>query len=107
MNARPLLLDLFCGAGGAGAGYHRAGFDVIGVDLSPQKNYPYPFLQGDALAFLSHPSSLSAFGFDAIHASPPCHDHSRYTSRWGTDGTGDLLAATRQALQKTGLPWVI
>jgi len=26
--SRPLLLDLFCCAGGAGAGYHAAGFDV-------------------------------------------------------------------------------
>ena len=30
---RPKLLDLFCGAGGASTGYHRAGFDVTGVDL--------------------------------------------------------------------------
>lgn len=26
------LLDLFCGEGGAGMGYHRAGFAVTGVD---------------------------------------------------------------------------
>ena len=26
---RPRLLDLFCGAGGAAVGYHRAGFDAI------------------------------------------------------------------------------
>lgn len=25
--SRPRLLDLFCGAGGAAMGYHRAGFD--------------------------------------------------------------------------------
>jgi DNA (cytosine-5)-methyltransferase 1 len=30
--SRPRLLDLFCGAGGAAMGYHRAGFDVVGVD---------------------------------------------------------------------------
>lgn len=30
---KPRLLDLFCGAGGCSVGYHRAGFDVTGVDM--------------------------------------------------------------------------
>jgi ParB family chromosome partitioning protein len=65
---RPRLLDLFCCAGGAGMGYGRAGFEVVGVDIAPQPNYPFEFHQGDALEFLEE----RGHEFDAIHASPPC-----------------------------------
>jgi DNA (cytosine-5)-methyltransferase 1 len=117
---RPLLLDLFCKAGGASVGYHRAGFDVIGVDIEPQPHYPFLFWQADALAVLailtkvgyyddiSLADGISLDDIDAIHASPPCQDHSSlrhvHSER---HGTGWLLAATREALQRTRLPWVI
>lgn len=107
MSDRPLLLDLFCGAGGASVGYHRAGFDVIGIDVASQPNYPFRFIQADALLFLEFGAPLQGIYPDAVHASPPCHDHSRYTSRWGLDGTGYLLPSTRKLLSETGLPCVI
>ena len=73
--SRPLLLDLFCGAGGAGEGYHRAGFDVVGVDVKPQPHYPFTFHQMDALMLLRLHQSLGDFA--VIHASPPCQAYVR------------------------------
>src|SRR5438105_12501223 len=75
---RPRLLDLFCGAGGAAMGYHRAGFEVVGVDIKPQPNYPFAFVRADALAWLANATEPQFVpeGFAAIHASPPCQDHS-------------------------------
>ena len=101
---RPKLLDLFCGAGGCSVGYHRAGFDVTGVDINPQPNYPYEFHQGDAMTW-------PLDGFDAIAASPPCHDHSTVTGRnrksAGTKGTGWMLKATIDRLRDVDVPWVV
>lgn len=84
-------------------GYHRAGFDVVGVDIEPQPDYPFEFVQADALEFLAE----HGHEFDAVHASPPCRDHTTLTSRVGIVGNGHLLAATRTGLGVNGAPWVI
>ena len=99
---RPRLLDLYCGAGGAGMGYHRAGFDVVGVDNRPQPRYPFEFHQGNALTF-------PLGGYDAIHASPPCQHYSQMSlCRPGLAETyPDLVAPTRECLKAAGLPYVI
>jgi DNA (cytosine-5)-methyltransferase 1 len=102
------LLDLFCGAGGAGVGYHRAGFEVVGVDIKSQPHYPFEFHQADALEYLAE----HGHEFDAIHASPPCQRYSRIQSlgkaRNGTyPDHVDLVEPTRELLQKIGLPYVI
>jgi DNA (cytosine-5)-methyltransferase 1 len=106
---KPRLLDLFCGAGGAAMGYHRAGFDVVGVDIKPQPRYPFKFWQADAL---QAGGLLRASHFDAIHASPPCQPHVKGL-RAVNAGLGramqhtDLIAATRELLQATGLPYIL
>lgn len=101
---RPRLLDLFCGPGGAAVGYHRAGFDVIGVDIETQPDYPYEFHQGDALAFLDE----HGHQFDAVHASPPCTEHTTLTGRRPDQGTGHLLEDTLRALEtRQDGAWVV
>ena len=93
------LLDLFCGAGGAAVGYARAGFEVVGVDLKPQKRYPFEFHQGDALTFPLE-------GFDVIHASPPCQEYSKLRSV-KTHIYAAMLPEMRARLIASGLPWVL
>ncbi len=102
--SRPVLLDLFCGAGGCAVGYHRAGFDVVGVDIKSQPRYPFAFHQADALEFLAEHGRE----FDAIHASPPCQRYSRAARIGGNAQTHpDLVSPTRDLLVVTGQPWVI
>ncbi len=100
---RPLLLDLFCGAGGAAMGYHRAGFDVIGVDIKPQPRYPFRFEQTDALEFLREGRARLAV---AIHASPPCQAYSNAQRIRGREHP-DLIAQVRELLHDADIPFVI
>jgi len=97
------LLDLFCGAGGAAVGYHRAGFDeIVGVDIKPQPRYPFTFVLADAMTYPLE-------GFDAIHASPPCQGESIMRNLpWLRDKEYPMLIIpTRQRLMESGVPWVI
>lgn len=103
--SRPRLLDLFCGEGGCSAGYYRAGFDVVGVDLEPMPEYPYSFVQADALEFLRTADDMGRF--DAIHASPPCPAYSTLGSRYDRSQHPDLVDETRELLEQTGLAYVI
>lgn len=105
---KPRILDLFCCAGGAGMGFHRAGFEVVGVDIAERPNYPFEFHRGDAIEYLlAHGNE-----FDAVHASPPCQDKCGLTvgtnrSRGWGGAHVDLVAPTRDALLAVGLPYVI
>lgn len=101
------VLDLYCGGGGATLGYLEFGFDVVGVDMVDQVNYPGTFVHSDAIEYVrAHGAE-----FDFIHASPPCQDHSKLT--WGNrargkiDGHLSLISATRMELRRTNRPWVM
>ncbi len=113
VSERPRLLDLFCGAGGAAMGYHRAGFDVVGVDIKPQPNYPFRFVQDDAMDVLARKDMAWVFGdggeWGAIHASPPCQAYTsmRHMGNGAGVGAPELIEPVRGLLQAWDLPYVI
>lgn len=104
---RPQLLDLFCGAGGCSVGYHRAGFEVTGIDIKPHPTYPFALTVEDAMDVLKDVDRLAQF--DVIHASPPCQSFTAYRRRRGGVGDGypNLVAAVRERLQAWGGKYVI
>jgi DNA (cytosine-5)-methyltransferase 1 len=98
-TSRPVALDLCCKAGGAGMGYWLAGYDMVGVDIEPQKRYPFRFIQADALTF-------PLTGFDLIHASPICKDYSA-TAVLNDASYPRQIEAFRDRLASSGIPYVI
>lgn len=99
--AKPRLLDLFCGAGGASRGYQLAGFHVTGVDIAPQPRYAGDeFHQADAVTF-------ELDGFDAIHASPPCQAYSTLGRFSPHVDYPDLYEPIRDRLKAVGVSWVV
>jgi DNA (cytosine-5)-methyltransferase 1 len=94
------VLDLFCKAGGAAMGYARAGFEVVGVDIEPQPNYPFEFIQADALTF-----EIDALDWDLVHASPPCQGYSTQTA--DPSKHRRLIEPVRQRLVEANVRYVI
>ncbi len=85
-------------------GYTRAGFEVVGVDIDPQPNYPFEFIQADALEL--DPKFIASF--DAIHASPPCQSYSDLAKLNGNaDDWPRLIEPIREILDASGKPYVI
>lgn len=98
-------LDLFCCGGGAGRGLYQAGFEVTGIDIEHQKNYPFAFVQANVMdldiSFLRR--------FDFIWASPPCQNYTAAGTQWRKAGKvyPDLIEPTREMLIESGVPYVI
>lgn len=98
------VLDACCGAGGLSMGYHLAGFNVVGVDIHPMPNYPFEFIQGDAVEYVQE----HGHEYDLIHGSWPCEHYANVTKwRGNPDDHPDLIPAGREAMQAAGRPWVI
>jgi len=81
MTSKPIVLDLFCGAGGAARGYQLAGFEVYGVDCVLRPTYAGDhFILGDVLTFLRSPGGRAlAERASLIHRSDPCQAGSALT----------------------------
>lgn len=96
---RPVALDLFCCQGGASYGLDAAGFQVVGIDIVEQPNYPFPFIKADAVTTLPR-------GFDFVWASPPCQAYTLAQRIRGNEHP-DLIEPTRQMLRDSGIPYCI
>lgn len=103
---KPSALDVFCCQGGVAKGYRRAGFKtIVGIDrVDYGHRYPFRFIQGDAIAYLSDSTFLRQFSF--IHASPPCQEHS-ISKHSHSAVHDDFLVETRELCEASGLPYVI
>ena len=96
-------LDMYCCAGGASKGMQQAGFKVTGVDLKPQKRYPFEFIQGNVLEI----DEEWARQFDLIWASPPCQAHSALKVLHNAKKHPNLIPQTRELLKRIGKPYII
>lgn len=116
-DERPWILDLFCGAGGAGEGYRRAGFHVVGVDIDPKplRHNPHECYQGDALDVLNtllagrEWQGYTLHDFQAIHASPPCQHYVQFLHgrNRGYEQYPDLVGPVRERLIAADVPYVL
>jgi DNA (cytosine-5)-methyltransferase 1 len=105
------LVDLYCGSFGAGDGYTRAGWHVVGVDFVQRQHVPagVEFIKADVRDVLTDLPFLRSF--DAAHASPPCKVHTRLTHLVESQGKKpmhpDLVGVTRDGLDAAGIPYIM
>jgi DNA (cytosine-5)-methyltransferase 1 len=100
--SRPRLLDMYCGEGGTGHGFALAGFEVVGVDIRYQPNYPFPMAVADCVTLPVEYLQR----FDAVSAGPPCQDYSPLRHLSGKRYPR-LIDVTRKLLEASGKPYVI
>jgi hypothetical protein len=96
-------LDLFCGGGGSSMGLKNTGFDVTGIDINDQPEYPFTFIKQDvfnlSIDFLKQ--------FDFIWASPTCQIHTWSTRKDRATKFMNQIPGTRTMLEKSGIPYCI
>jgi DNA (cytosine-5)-methyltransferase 1 len=95
-------------------GYHRAGWEVVGVDINPQPHYPFEFHQREVIEYLlANGPDVLLMEFDAIHASPPCQAFSAGGNIWKSrlgpaiERHPNFIGPTRDLISCLGIPYVI
>jgi DNA (cytosine-5)-methyltransferase 1 len=87
-------------------GYHQAGYEVVGVDINPQPEYPFTFIQADAMKMLRGDIVGGGIaGYDAYHMSPPCQRYSTLTP--SPEDHPDYLQQVITIAQTLDAPWVV
>lgn len=102
VTSAPRLLVCFCCQGGEAMGYHRAGFEITGVDISPQPRFPFRFIQADAVEYTRE----HGHEYAAVAGGPPCQWWSK-TQRIQGNNHPQLISPFREVLVELGKPYVI
>lgn len=95
----PLMLDLFCGRGGASAAFRQLGWDVVGIDINPR-------LRPDIVADLRN-WSWAGRRPDLVWASVPCQEFARFSMPWTraknpAPPSMELFEAAKRIIGETG-----
>ena len=88
---KPLMLDLFCGLGGASEAARAMGWEVHGVDVSPE-------VRPDEVADLAS-WSWGGRRPDLLWASPPCTEFAREDMPWCRTGVAPDLTLARAVVR--------
>jgi len=102
-NSRPMVADLFAGAGGLGLGFESVGFNTVGFESDADATATYiGHLSNCFLTTLTPETdfrSLLPDGADAVIGGPPCQPYSRAGLKSGPadprDGVPTFMNAVR------------
>ena len=108
----PLVLDLFCSAGGATEGFRRGGAAVVGMDHDDQPSWcarfgEESFILGDALDLGKLRDLVRRLQPAMIWASPHCQGYSSAPRVGAPSRVERQISLVRDVLTALGLPFVI
>jgi DNA (cytosine-5)-methyltransferase 1 len=120
MDARPTVIDLFCGAGGLSEGFRQAGYKVLlGSDIDPTFGKTFSGSHAGA-QFISKPiqelssteiltaSGLCKGQLDVLVGGPPCQGYSVYNhSRGEHDPRAGLFREYLRIVRQLAPKWLV
>jgi len=106
IDKTPRLLDFCCKAGGTSMGYHMAGFNVVGIDIEPQPNFPFQFYVEDVMKIGDKQINGIRRNFDALAGSPPCQGFGALKAL-AKQPKPEILIRVREIFEAADLPYII